>query len=222
MFDGNIGRVYRCTRNVLKLLRKGREALMAAALEDTRRDPAEAGYVDLTFIAEQWLGTTYWALYHAMRSHPGWPPHDGRIHDGRQAAPRLGWQPATKAAWQLWGDGIPVDWQKTATRRGDWEHFTAWCHANQCEPLPATAETLTRWVKSLIRDEPPPAGITQAVIAVRAAHAAAGEPAPDALAALVAIQAYRVRLDAAVRAGQAAVPPAVSPVIFRSEEDPHA
>ncbi|MDF3290737.1 tyrosine-type recombinase/integrase [Streptomyces sp. RB6PN23] len=79
--------------------------------------------------------------------------------------------------------------------------FAAWCASTGRRPLPATAETVTEYVAYLTltpsgRTGRPlaPSSIERAIAAIRTAHRAAGETAPETMGARKVLTGYRRRL----------------------------
>lgn len=80
-----------------------------------------------------------------------------------------------------------------------WTAFEAWCEAEARCPLPATANTLTEYVRHLAQTvskrtgrTPAPSSIEQAIAVIRSAHKHAGYKGhPDTTLALKALKAYK-------------------------------
>ncbi|XVQ15502.1 tyrosine-type recombinase/integrase [Spirillospora sp. CA-255316] len=94
--------------------------------------------------------------------------------------------------------GVAANTRRAYTRQ--WDAFQAWCAIRGRCPLPATPETLTEYVAHLCdqpgRDGsgPAPASITQAMAAIRTAHATAGHQGhPDTPGARTLLRGYRRR-----------------------------
>lgn len=86
--------------------------------------------------------------------------------------------------------------------------FATWCQREGRVPLPATGQTLTEYVRYMADGlDRAPAGIEQAIGAIRSAHKAAGYPdQPDTAHALQLLRLHR-RERATERRGQKQAPP---------------
>ena len=72
----------------------------------------------------------------------------------------------------------------TKVYQHDWAVFTAWCEQHGATALPATPETVARYLQDLARDHAP-ATLTQHCTAISAAHQAAGFEEPPTRSMLV-------------------------------------
>jgi hypothetical protein len=107
-------------------------------------------------------------------------------------------------------DSVPANTRRAYTRQ--WRDFTDWCATNGGRmPLPATAETFTDYVTHLADTEYAPAGIEQAMGAIRSCHTTAGyESQPRDRAALQVLRQYRRQLAESGQRHQKEAPPSRS------------
>jgi integrase len=87
-------------------------------------------------------------------------------------------------------DSTPANTQKAYDRA--WKNFCDWCTTQSRNPLPATAQTLTEYVRHLIDRQLAPATIDQAMGVIRAKHAQDGyDDQPPTKPARKIYKAYR-------------------------------
>jgi integrase len=98
----------------------------------------------------------------------------------------------TEDTAQALAEAVPANTAR-AYRRA-WDDFAAWCADEGRVILPATSQTLTQYVRTLIKRETPlaPATIEQAIGVIRATHRDAGYPKrPGTTEAVKILRSYR-------------------------------